>query len=341
MPMMGSDVVRNARVTLSKSYLECERIANESSSSFLRAFKPLPKEKRDGIKALYAFCRRADDVADGDWLPDFSNFTPQQMGSLRLRALQKSKYLDEKHGSRGTLDHETHLTRLCALIYLRDNIQPLTNSSFPEEKFFLAFWHTIEKFNIPSQYLHSLIDGMEEDLYPTNYQTYEDLRGYCYNVASSIGLCLLHLYGYDGKEAEHYADEMGIFLQMVNILRDIQSDLASGRIYLPIAELQMHGLTYSDLSSPSLASNPNWQEFMQDYIDRCKAHREEAIKLLPMIHTESRKSPTIMISAYSQLVRQAERLCGDVVSQRLSLTTFQKANVLMSTLGVISITPGD
>ena len=109
--MMG-DVVSNDTATLGQSYLECERIAKESSSSFLRAFKTLPKAKRDGIKALYAFCRRADDVADGDWLPDFSSFTPQQMGSLRLRALRRSKYLDEKHRSRGTLDHEGHITKL-------------------------------------------------------------------------------------------------------------------------------------------------------------------------------------------------------------------------------------
>ena len=334
--MMG-DVVRNDSATLKQSYLECERIANESSSSFLRAFKSLPKEKKDGIKALYAYCRRADDVADGDWLPDFSKFTPQQLGSLRLRALQRSKVLDEKHQSRGTLDHEAHITRLCALIYLRDSIQPAVNDNLPEEKFFLAFWHTIERFNIPSQHLHSLIDGMEDDLYPTNYQTYDDLRSYCYNVASSVGLCLLHLYGYDGQEAEHYADEMGVFLQMVNILRDIQSDLASGRIYLPISELEYFGLTVADLSSPTLSSNPNWHEFIQDYIQRCKVHREEAVKLLPMIHSESRKSPSIMVSVYSQLIRQAERLCGEVVSQRLSLTPMQKANVLMSTLGVISI----
>ena len=334
--MMG-DVVRNDSAILKKSYLECERIANESSSAFLRAFKSLPKEKKDGIKALYAYCRRADDVADGDWLPDFSKFTPQQLGSLRLRALQRSKVLDEKHQSRGTLDHEAHITRLCALIYLRDNIQPAVNDNLPEEKFFLAFWHTIERFNIPSQHLHSLIDGMEDDLYPTNYQTYDDLRSYCYNVASSVGLCLLHLYGYDGQEAEHYADEMGVFLQMVNILRDIQSDLASGRIYLPISELEYFGLTVADLSSPSLSSNPNWHEFIQDYIQRCKVHREEAVKLLPMIHSESRKSPSIMVSVYSQLIRQAERLCGEVVSQRLSLTAMQKANVLMSTLGVIRV----
>ena len=338
--MMG-DVVRNDSATLMQSYLECERIANESSSSFLRAFKSLPKEKKDGINALYAYCRRADDVADGDWLPDFSKFTPQQLGSLRLRALQRSKVLDEKHQSRGTLDHEAHITRLCALIYFRDNIQPAVNDNLPAEKFFLAFWHTIERFNIPSQHLHSLIDGMEDDLYPTNYQTYDDLRSYCYNVASSVGLCLLHLYGYDGQEAEHYADEMGVFLQMVNILRDIQSDLASGRIYLPISELEYFGLTVADLSSPSLSSNPNWHEFIQDYIQRCKVHREEAVKLLPMIHSESRKSPSIMVSVYSQLIKQAERLCGEVVSQRLSLTPMQKANVLMSTLGVISISHED
>ena len=107
--MLG-DVVRNDSAALEKSYLECERIANESSSSFLRAFRTLPKEKRDGIKALYAYCRRADDIADGDWMPDFSKFSPQQVGSLRLRALQRSKVLDEKHQSRGTPVSYTHLT---------------------------------------------------------------------------------------------------------------------------------------------------------------------------------------------------------------------------------------
>jgi len=334
---MRDEVMSNDSAALEQSFLECHRIASESSSSFLRAFRPLPKDKRDGIKALYAFCRRADDVADGDWMPEFSSFSPQQMGSLRLRALQRSKVLDEKHQSRGTLDHDAHIARLCALIYLRDNIQPMENNSFPKEKFFPALWHTIERFNIPSHHLHSLIDGMEDDLYPTNYQTFDDLRSYCYSVASSVGLCVLHLYGYEGQEAEHYADEMGVFLQMVNILRDIQSDLASGRIYLPIAELQSYGISTSDLSSPNLASNPNWQEFMQDYIRRCNAHREEAVKLLPMIHPDSKKSLTIMVSVYSQLIKQAEALCGDVVSKRLGLTVMQKAKVHLSTIGVIRI----
>ena len=138
---------------------------------------------------------------------------------------------------------------------------------------------------------------MEDDLYPTNYRTYEDLQRYCYNVASSVGLCLLHLYGYDGQEAEHYADEMGVFLQMVNILRDIQSDLASGvSIYL-LQSYNPSEFLPQTCPCPNLASNPNWQEFMKDYIQHCNAHKEEAVKLLPMIHPESRKSPTIMVSS--------------------------------------------
>ena len=117
-------------------------------------------------------------------------------------------------------------------------------------------------------FIYSLIDGMEDDLYPTNYRTYEDLQRYCYNVASSVGLCLLHLYGYDGQEAEHYADEMGVFLQKVNILRDIQSDLASGRVYLPTSELQ--SFEFLPQTCPvQVCFKPKLQEFMKDYIQRC------------------------------------------------------------------------
>ena len=127
---------------------------------------------------------------------------------------------------------------------------------------FIALKDVFAKFPIRLSDLHQLIDGMEDDLYPTNYSSFEDMRGYCYKVASTVGLALIEIYGYENPDAREHAEEMGIFLQMVNILRDIQEDLEHGRVYLPRDEMNLFGISQVDLSDPSLPSTSNWKEFM-------------------------------------------------------------------------------
>ena len=111
----------------------------------------------------------------------------------------------------------------------------------------------MQKFPIRISDLKLLLEGMEDDLFPTNYQSFEDLRTYCFKVASTVGLSLIEIYGYTDPDAREYAEEMGIFLQMVNVLRDIQEDRERGRLYLPTDELEMFDIKPEEIENVNLA----------------------------------------------------------------------------------------
>jgi phytoene synthase len=173
---------------------------------------------------------------------------------------------------------------------------------------------------------------MEDDLFETTYARFEDLRRYCYRVASTVGLCLIEIYGYSDANARRHAVEMGLFLQLVNVLRDIQEDLGRNRIYLPTEELAKFGLTHADLNDPTLASRPAWQNFMRHYIDHVIANRNNALGLLPLLDKDARRSPRLMCMAYNAILKEAVRRNGDVLSRRLTLNFYRKMQVAFATL---------
>ena len=255
------------------AYVECELIARRASSSFFRTFRHLPESKRKSVNALYAFCRRVDDIVDGDWLPD------EDLSHLDL--------LTKKH------------------------CQELL-----EERTFNALYSK----------------GMEDDLFETTYERFEDLRRYCYRVASTVGLCLIEIYGYSDPNARRHAVEMGIFLQLVNVLRDIQEDLSRNRIYIPSEELAKFDISHSDLHDSSLAGTKAWQNFMRHYIGHIHAHRKSALGLLPLLDKDARRSPRLMCMAYNAILDEAVRRNGDVLSRRLTLNFYRKMQVAFSTL---------
>ena len=106
-------------------------------------------------------------------------------------------------------------------------------------------------------------------------------------VASTVGLCLVEIYGYNDPNARRHAVEMGIYLQMVNVLRDIQEDLSRNRIYLPTDELSKFGITEAQLKSGELSSSVGWQEFMRHYLDHVMAHRKNAVGLLSLLDKDA------------------------------------------------------
>ncbi|MDA8588516.1 squalene/phytoene synthase family protein, partial [Euryarchaeota archaeon] len=175
-------------------------------------------------------------------------------------------------------------------------------------------------------------NGMEDDLFETTYERFEDLRRYCYRVASTVGLCLIEIYGYSDPNARRHAVEMGIFLQLVNVLRDIQEDLSRNRVYIPSEELAKFGITQSDLRDPALAGTKSWQNFMRHYIDHIHAHRKSALGLLPLLDKDARRSPRLMCMAYNAILSEAIRRNGDVLSRRLTLNFYRKMQVAFSTL---------
>lgn len=311
---------------LDNAYMECEVIARNASSSFFRSFRHLPTHKRKAVNSLYAFCRRVDDIVDGDWLPD------TDLSHLNEQAENRSMQLSIDKQSEPLNDDVNHIKKLRSLLWYRINLDKIEQGEPVNEPIFIALSDVINKFPIELEHLRELISGMEDDLYCAKYQRFEDLRRYCYRVASTVGLCLVEIYGYTDPNARRHAVEMGIYLQMVNVLRDIQEDLSRNRIYLPTDELMKFGISEADLKSGKLSSSVGWQEFMRHYLDHVMSHRKNAVGLLPLLDKDARYSPSLMCAAYDAILEEAMKRNGDVFTRRLSMSFYRK---LQFALGII------
>ena len=311
---------------LENAYTECEMIARNASSSFFRSFRHLPIHKRRAVNSLYAFCRRVDDIVDGDWLPD------ENLSHLNEQAESRSIQLSMDKQSEPVNDDLNHLNKLRSLLWFRINLDKIENGESVDESIFIALADVIKKFPVELDNLRELISGMEDDLYDSDYQNFEDLRRYCYRVASTVGLCLVEIYGYNDPNARRHAVEMGIYLQMVNVLRDIQEDISRNRVYLPAEELAKFGITETELKSGKLSSSKGWQEFMRHYLDHVMMHRKNAIGLLSLLDKDARYSPSLMCAAYDAILEEAMKRNGDVFTRRLSMSFYRK---LQFALGII------
>ena len=311
---------------LEHAYSTCETIARNASSSFFRSFRHLPAHKRQAVNALYAFCRRVDDIVDGDWLPD------RDLSFLSVQAKDCSIQLSTDKQSEPLNDDVDHLSKLTALLWFRTNLDSIENNEPVDEPIFIALSDVVKKFPIELDHLRELISGMEDDLYAAKYERFEDLRQYCYRVASTVGLCLVEIYGYNDPNARRHAVEMGIYLQMVNVLRDIQEDLSRSRIYLPSEELAKFGLSNEDLTSEDLPTSKAWQEFMRHYLDHVMAHRKNAVGLLSLLDKDAKYSPSVMCAAYDAILEEAMKRNGDVFTRRLTMSLYRK---IQFALGII------
>ena len=311
---------------LERAYVECEDIARAASSSFFRSFRHLPEPKRRAVNALYAFCRRVDDIVDGDWLPEHDLTHLNEATTLRMEQLLSERKVNP------IFSEKEHKDRLRALMFFREQLAAIQDGQSMTDPVFVALSDTLRRYPIDVEHLGELINGMEDDLFETTYARFEDLRRYCYRVASTVGLCLIEIYGYSDSNARRHAVEMGLFLQLVNVLRDIQEDLGRNRIYLPTEELAKFGLTHADLNDPTLASRPAWQNFMRHYIDHVIANRNNALGLLPLLDKDARRSPRLMCMAYNAILKEAVRRNGDVLSRRLTLNFYRKMQVAFATL---------
>ena len=220
------------KISIAEAYQICEDITRTASTSFLRSFKSLPNEKRSSVHALYAFCRKVDDIVDGDWLPNLSVLNKEEMLDLNERAEYRAIALGIERMCEPSNDDKNHFQRVRALLWFRDNLDLIESGKEVQHPIFIALKDTLERFSIRISDLRLLIEGMEDDLFPTNYESFEDLRSYCFKVASTVGLSLIEIYGYSNPDAREYAEEMGIFLQMVNVLRDIQEDRELSLIHI-------------------------------------------------------------------------------------------------------------
>ncbi len=163
----------------------------------------------------------------------------------------------------------------------------------------------IDKYSLRPEMLEEIIDGVEMDLSITRYATFEDLRVYCYRVASAVGLVSIEIFGYRNPACQEYAIQLGLALQMTNIIRDVGKDLRAGRIYLPAEDLAR--FSYSEMELKGWQYNERFIQLMEFEAKRAREFFSRAAALLPREDRPSMVAAEIMGSVYCALLRRMEK----------------------------------
>ncbi len=269
-----------------------------ASSNFYYAFITLPIEKRNAVYAGYTFCRLADDIVDDG---AYGERTGEALDSLQAHLI--SAYAGD----------------------FSDNGDRLTITDAPAGMW-VALNDTLHKYPIDRQHLIDVVEGCRMDLNGTTYETWDQLAEYCKRVASATGLALIEVFGYEDERAVEYAIDLGIALQLTNILRDITEDLEIGRVYLPAQELDEYGVSVDDLRQKRVT--PEYIRFMKFQVDRARKYLESGVRLFPLLDRQSRQCPETMTQVYEYLLDRIEKNNYDTLNQRASLTRFQKLKLL-------------
>jgi len=260
----------------------CQEKAVKSGSSFYYSFLFLPPEQRQAITALYAFCREVDDVVDEC--------------------------------------SEPHIARI-KLQWWRDSTRELFNgvAQHPVQS---ALLKPIQTFHLPLELFLEIIDGMEMDLDKQRYANFEELSQYCYRAASVVGLLAARIFGYQNSAVLDYAKNLGMALQLTNIIRDIREDALRDRIYIPQDELEHFNVPETDLLQHHFTDNVS--NLLQFQLTRAREYYDKAIRLLPEQDRYSQRSGLIMAAIYEHTLQAIENNQGQVMSGRVSLTPIRK-----------------
>ena len=266
---------------------ESRSITNKSRSNLALAFVLLPKAKREGMTALYAFCREVDDVADEDSV------------AVETRRAQLAAW-------------RTDIARAC-------------QGARPEFGVNQELQPIIARDHLPFDLFNELIRGVEMDLDIKRYESFEDLEGYCYRVASVVGLLSIEIFGYKNPACREYADALGKALQLTNILRDVRTDAERGRIYLPLTEMRRFGVTEAEILR--FEYSHRFHDLAAHVAARARHFYQLARKTLPPEDRRSMASAELMGSVYWGLLRKLEKQQFDVFGPRP--TKLSKAQKLL------------
>jgi phytoene synthase len=193
-----------------------------------------------------------------------------------------------------------------------------------------GFHHTVRRFGIPHEYFFAMLDGVISDLEPRQFETFEQLYAYCYQVASVVGLTIIHIFGFDTSSALPLAEKCGVAFQLTNILRDIREDAERNRIYLPAEDLRRFGVTEDDLRGG--VRSPGFLKLMAFEAARARAYYDESRPLLDLIHPRSRSSLWALIAIYSRLLERIQGTNYDVFARRVRLSPMEKSWIIVKAL---------
>jgi len=264
------------------------RLTRQSRSNFFYAFLLLPRPQREAIYAVYAFCRIVDDAVD----------LGQDRDEQRRELARWREEIDRVYGG------------------------------VPEHPAGERLQQALRNFPIPREALLEIITGVEMDLEHAAYETFEDLYPYCYRVASAVGLCCIEIFGYEDARARAYAVNLGIALQLTNILRDVQVDARAGRVYLPQEDLRRFGVTAEDLAEGRYT--PHFVELMAWEAKRARLYYERAWAALPATDTRRLFSAETMARTYFALLRAIEARRYRVFGERVALPSYRRVGIALA-----------
>lgn len=306
-----------APAQLTMAYSVCRGITRTSAKNFYYAFHVLPKSKRQALCAVYAFMRRCDDIADDPGL------------IVAERRHKLDTWLDALHRAQ--------------------------QGDPSDDPILLALTDAQRRFTIPAGLLDELATGTamdvvddsararalaeeDEPLFATRavsgltvqYQTFEDLRLYCYRVASVVGLVCIHIFGYRDPAAEPLAEQCGVAFQLTNIIRDVKEDAAMGRVYLPEEDLASFGLTAADLlAEPDPA---RLRPLLELEANRAREGYAAGEQLIPYVSEDSQPALWVLVNIYRALLEKIAARNYDVLAAKISLTVPEKLRILMKGL---------
>lgn len=277
-------------MTVPESYVYCERLARKQAKNFYLTFLLLSAPQRRAMCAIYAFMRYCDDLSDDEGVAD-------RAGSIAR--------------------------------WQKDLHQALAGQP-PDHPIWPAFSDAVECYSIPHKYFDEMIAGVSSDLEPRRMETFDELYTYCYQVASVVGLTIIHIFGFTTPDALPLAEKCGVAFQITNILRDIKEDHAKGRVYLPAEDLRRFDVKLADLNADT-PSEP-LRKLVAFEAQRARSYYSESAPLVGMIQPGSRASMRALIGIYSRLLDKIEDSGYDVLARRIRVPNWQKLWILLRSI---------
>jgi len=278
---------------LRASYIECKKLNSLHGKTYYLATLLLPKEKRPFVHALYGFARFADEIVDD---------------------LNSSLSSSEKANALNSWGNQV----------LKD-----LHAGSSDDPIAAALVDTALRFRIPIEYFESFLHSMKIDLTITEYQSYEDLYEYVYGSAAVIGLQMVHILGTNSPSdldaAKIAAEKLGIAFQLANFIRDVGEDLDRGRVYLPLSELQAHGVTRSMLEKKVLT--PQIKSALKDQISRVRKLQAESESGIKLLSPGSRNCILAASELYCGIVDEVEKINYEVFTKRAKTSTWRRLKV--------------
>ena len=276
-------------------------------TNFYYSFLVLPADKRQAIVAVWDFCRAVDDAVD-------------EMGGAP--ACDVAREIKRWRGE---------------LAACFEDGRPQTRQGEALQPF-------VPRFRLPRPAFEALIEGVEMDIGDRRYETFADLYEYCIRVASAVGLICLEIFGYGDPASREYATELGVALQLTNILRDVPEDLRRGRVYIPQQELRAHGCTEDDLRTEverrgSGVRSPAVKTLLKAQADRAKAYYARAARTLPRSDARPLVAAEIMGAVYRAILDAIERRDYDVFSEVVRIPRPRRALIALSTWARVMLRP--